>query len=88
MAENINGNGIEIEKQIFEFIKEKFNIGDDPDYTPEINLFDYGFVDSLGATVIITFAEENWNIEISQRDLTLYPMNSVNEISAVVRSKL
>ena len=78
----------EIEQTLYDFIKENFEIDDDPDYTPEVHLFDSGFVDSLGAIEIINFAEEHWNIEITQRDLTLYPMNTVREIAAVISGKL
>lgn len=78
----------EIIEILSRFIDEQFDIGGDPDFTPEVNLFDYGFVDSLGATEILLFVEERWNIEITQKDLTLYPMNSVREIAEVVASKL
>lgn len=78
----------DIEQALYDFIKEHFEIEDDPDYTPEVHLFDSGFVDSLGAIEIINFAEEKWNIEITQRDLTLYPMNTVREIAAVISAKL
>lgn len=78
----------DIEARVYQFINQTFDIGDDAEYTPDVNLFDYGFVDSLGAMTIITFLEENWSIEITQRDLTLCPMNTVREIAAVVASKL
>lgn len=78
----------EIEQVIYDFIKEHFDIGDDPDFTPDVHLFDSGFVDSLGAIEILDFAEEHWNIEVTQRDLTLYPMNTVEEIAAVVCAKV
>ena len=78
----------DIEQALYDFIKEHFEIEDDPDYTPEVHLFDSGFVDSLGAIEIINFAEEKWSIEITQRDLTLYPMNTVREIAAVISAKL
>lgn len=77
-----------IEQKIFDFINEHFDIDDAPDFTAEINIFDYGFVDSLGAAEIVNFVEENWQIEITQADLMLYPMDSVREIAAVVESKL
>ena len=76
------------EKTVFEFIRDNFDIGDDPEFTPDINIFDSGFVDSMGATEILSFLEENWNIEITQRELIMYPMNTVEEIAAVVDSKL
>ena len=78
----------ETERAVFEYIVEAFDIGDDPEFTVDVNIFDSGFVDSMGATEILSFLEENWDIEITQRDLIMYPMNTVEEIAAVVDSKL
>ena len=77
-----------VTEKIFEFVREHFDIGDDPDYTPEVHLFDEGFVDSLGAVEIIDFVENEFGIKITQKDITLYPMNTVSEIAKVVESKL
>lgn len=73
---------------ISEFIREKFEIYDDPDFTNDVHLFNEGFVDSFGAVEIIHFVEETYNIEITQKDITLFPMNTVEEIAAVVESKI
>ena len=77
-----------VTERIFEFVREHFDIGDDPDYTPEVHLFVEGFVDSLGAVEIIDFVENEFGIKITQKDITLYPMNTVSEIAKVVESKL
>lgn len=77
-----------IEMQIENYIREHFEIGDDPDLTNDTHLFDEGFVDSLGAVEIVSFVEETFSIEITQKDLTLYPMNTINEIATVVKSKI
>lgn len=77
-----------VKETIFDFIRTQFDIGDDPEFTEDVNIFDYGFVDSLDAVQIINFLEDHWSIEITQKDLTLYPMNTVSEISAVVEAKL
>lgn len=61
---------------------------DDPDFSDDVDLFDYGFVDSLGATEIVLFLEETFSIEITQADITLYPMNTIDEIAGVVEQKL
>lgn len=61
---------------------------DDPDFSDSVDLFDYGFVDSLGATEIVLFLEDTFGIEITQADITLYPMNTIDEISEVVEQKL
>lgn len=73
---------------ISQFIRDKFEIGDDPDFTNDVHLFNEGFVDSFGAVEIIHFVEETYDIEITQKDITLFPMNTVEEIAAVVESKI
>jgi len=60
----------------------------EPDFSDDVHLFDYGFVDSLGATEILLFSENQFQIEITQADITLYPMNTINEIAEVVERKL
>ena len=61
---------------------------DDPDFSDDVDLFDYGFVDSLGATEIVLFLEETFGVEITQANITLYPMNTIDEIAEVVERKL
>ncbi len=78
----------QIEEIISAYVREKADIGDDPDYTMEVNLFDYGFLDSVDATELVLFVEERFGVEITQKDLVKYPMNSVAEIAAVVAEKL
>ena len=75
--------------QLDAFVRDHFEVEDgDEDYSTEVNLFDYGYVDSMGATEIVLFAEERFGIHITQKDVTLYPMNSVREIAAVVARKM
>lgn len=79
----------EITKILDEYIRDRFEIeSDDPDYSIEVNLFDYGYVDSLGAVEIIMFVEERFSCKISQKDISKYPMNTVGEIAEVVLGKL
>lgn len=79
----------EIEKKLFDYITETFEIDvDDPDFGVDVDLFETGFLDSLGSFSIINFIEETWGVEITQKDLTLYPMNSIQEIAQVVGQKL
>ena len=78
----------EIKETLREFVRENFEIGDDPDFTDDVHLFDEGFVDSFGAVEIIHFIEQTYNVQITQKDITLYPMNTIDEIAEVVDSKL
>jgi D-alanine--poly(phosphoribitol) ligase subunit 2 len=60
----------------------------DDEFDADVHLFDYGYVDSLDATKIVVHLETNYGIEITQRDLILYPMNTINELAKVVKSKI
>ena len=77
-----------VAETISEFIREKFEIGDDPDFSNDVHLLNEGFVDSFGAVEIIHFVEQTYGIEVTQKDITLFPMNTVDEIAAVVESKI
>ena len=79
---------MDIDLQIHDYIIETFGIEADEDFTGDVNLFDYGYVDSLDAMTILSYLESNFGIEISQRDLMLHPMNTINELAAVVKIKL
>ena len=61
----------EIIAKLNEYIRERCEVGDDPEYGLDV----------------IMFAEEAFGVKISQRDVTLYPMNTVNEIAEVVGMK-
>ena len=39
----------EITARLDEFIRERCEVGDDPEYSLDVNLFDAGFLDSMGA---------------------------------------
>lgn len=79
----------EIKDTLRTFIMEQFDVeADDPDFSDDVHLFDNGFVDSLGATEIVLFLEDTYDVEITQRDITLYAMNTINEIAGVVCRKV
>ena len=78
----------EIKENLRAFIQEKFESYDYPDVTDDVHLFYDGFVVSFGAVDIIHFIEQTYNIEITQKDITLYPMNTIEEIAEVVENKL
>jgi len=78
---------MDITKEIHDYIIETFEIEEDEDFDGDVNLFDYGYVDSLAAMTILAFLEESFGIEITQRDLMLHSMNSINELAAFVKSK-
>lgn len=77
----------DILKRINDYVCQTCEIEDDPDYDVDTHLFDAGYLDSLGAVELVLFVEKEFGIEISQKDIVMYPMNTVREIAAVVEQK-
>ena len=71
------------------FVKTRFEIADtDADFDDEVHLFDYGYVDSFGAVEILTHIDEKFNVKISDEDLIIHPLNTIDEIATLVHSRL
>lgn len=78
----------EIKSTIMAYIMDKFQIEqDDEEFTPDVHLFDYGYIDSFGATELISFIETKYGIEVTKKDLMLTSLNTVNEIASFVEKK-
>jgi D-alanine--poly(phosphoribitol) ligase subunit 2 len=78
-----------IEAQIREYVQREFNVPeDDPDFSNEVNLFDYGYIDSFGAVSLTTFLESTFQIAITERDLGAYPLTSIKEFAMFIGRRL
>ena len=77
-----------VKAELREWIRLHFAIGDDPDYTDRADIFDLGFVDSFGAVEIIAYIESAHKVEITQRDIIVHGMRTLDEIASVVDNKL
>lgn len=79
----------EIVKQLEEHIRTRYEIDpDDEDFGTDVHLFDYGFIDSIGATALIAHIEKTYSIEVTNQDLMLYPLNTIEEIAAFISRKI
>ena len=68
-----------------DYIRERFKIPEtDPDFSDDVHLFDYGYVDSFGAVDLNAFIEKHLAVKINQSDLVAYPLNTISEISTFV----
>ena len=50
----------------------------------DVHLFDYGYIDSFGAVELTSFVENKFSIKISNSDLVIHPLNTINEIAEFV----
>jgi len=67
------------------YIVERYKVPpSDPDFTDDVHLFDYGYIDSFGAVDLITFVKSDFQIELTENDLIAYPLNTIREIADFV----
>lgn len=79
----------DIVKQLEAHIRTRYEIDpEDDDFGTDVHLFDYGFIDSIGATALIAHIEKTYNIEVTNQDLMLYPLNTIQEIAAFIAQKI
>jgi len=78
----------EIVRQLRSFIRERFNVPDtDADFSDDIHLFDYGYVDSFGAVELNSFVEKAFAIKVTPSDLIAFPLNTIREIGSFIASR-
>ena len=71
------------------FTRKTFKVGDtDKEFTDDVHLFDYGYVDSFGAVHIINFVSQRFGVTISDQDLVVHPLNTIREIATLVHGRL
>jgi acyl carrier protein len=67
------------------FIRAEFNVPEsDAEFTDDVHLFDFGYIDSFGAVTLTRFVEETFSIKVQQSDLIVHPMNTIREIATFV----
>ena len=74
-------NNQDMTKTLRDYIAQHYAIdAGDPDFTDDVHLFDYGYIDSFGAVDLVNFVQQAFAITISHSDMVAYPMNTINEI--------
>ena len=72
----------EIKNAIRKYIVEHHELDpNDPDFNNDVHLFEYGYLDSFGAVALVAFIEQTCSIKISNEDLIVHPLNTINEIA-------
>ena len=75
----------QIVDQLRSFIQERFEVPEtDPDFSNDVHLFDYGYVDSFGAVELNSFVEKTFAIKVTTSDLIAFPLNTIQEIATFI----
>jgi len=79
----------EIRSELRKFIRLQFAIPEnDPDFSDDIDLFNYGYIDSFGAVELTGFIERQFGTTFADSDWTKFPLSSIREISTFVAKRL
>ncbi len=71
--------------QLRSFIQERFEVsGTDPDFSNDVHLFDYGYVDSFGAVELNSYVERTFALKVTTSDLIAFPLNTIQEIATFI----
>ena len=82
-------NADEIAQKVEEGVRSIANIeAGEEDFTRDAHLFELGYIDSFSAVELVSYCEKTFEIEISNDELALCPMNTVNEITKIISDKL
>ena len=76
-----------VERHIREFIIEYFYVTDPAALTDETSLIDSGLVDSTGMMGVILHLEQEFGIEIGDRDATPENLDSIRRIAEFVKRR-
>jgi D-alanine--poly(phosphoribitol) ligase subunit 2 len=74
--------------ELEQHIRTRYEVeADDSDFTLDVHLFDYGYIDSIGATALIAHIEKTYNLQVTNQDLMLYSLNTIREIAEFIVKK-
>jgi len=79
---------LDIGSELRNFVRQRFSIPqDDPDFTDDVDLFNYGYVDSLGAVELTGFIDQQFGVAFTDSDWINFPLSSIREISAFIAKR-
>jgi acyl carrier protein len=76
-----------IQREIHNYIIDKILFGNDEKLDEDLSFQESGILDSTGFLELITFVEEKFELEISDRELIPENFDSLRKISGFVQSK-
>lgn len=87
MSEKVMPASDGIKRKIREFITSNFYVSDAARLEDHTSLLDSGVVDSTGVLEVVTFLEEEFDIEVADADLVPENLDSIEKIRAYVERR-
>ncbi len=76
-----------IKTKIRSFIIENFLFGDDNGLKEDTSFLDEGIIDSTGVLELVTYLEEEFEIEVEDEELIPENLDSINNIAVYLEGK-
>jgi methoxymalonate biosynthesis acyl carrier protein len=77
-----------IQVEIRNHIRDEYRVApDDPDFSDDVHLYDYGYIDSFGAVRLISFLESRFSVKFSDIDLAGTPLRTVREFASFISKR-
>lgn len=76
-----------IKTKIRSFIIDNFLFGDDNGLKEETSFLDEGIIDSTGVLELVTFLEDEFEIEVEDEELIPENLDSINNIAVYLEGK-
>jgi acyl carrier protein len=78
-----------IEYRIEEFIRTQFSVSPaDPKFDPGVDLFEAGYIDSMGIVELLEFLSQEFDVQIPDDDLLSEDFSSIMGIAQIVSRNL
>jgi acyl carrier protein len=75
----------QVAERIETFVRQTFDVApDDPRFGRETDLFESGYVDSVGLTELLAFIEAEFEIEVPDEDLASDLFLTIDGMAAIV----
>jgi acyl carrier protein len=79
----------EIRSELRKFVRLQFAIPEnDPEFSDDIDLFNYGYIDSFGAVELTGFIERQFGTTFADSDWNKFPLSNIREISTFIAKRL
>jgi acyl carrier protein len=75
----------DVQDRIEKYVREQFGVGDaDLRFGPTVDLYESGYVDSVGVVELLAFIGEEFGVEVPEHDLVSPAFSSVEGIARIV----
>lgn len=79
----------DVEDQLEEFVRTAFSVSpSDPGFDRTADLFDRGYIDSVGLAELLEFIRERFHVEVPEDDLLADDFSSIKGMGRIIQQHM